>query len=70
MVTVMACVVAPPGDQVLPDVALDVNTTFPPAQNVNGPEAETVGAAGVGFTVTTVGAEAADVQPEVVTWTL
>ncbi len=62
VVTVMACVVAPPGDQVLPKATLEVKTTFPPAQKVVGPPAVTLGAAGIGFTVTTVGADVA-VQP-------
>ncbi len=70
MVTVMACVVAPPGDQVLPKATLEVKTTFPPAQKVVGPPAVTLGAAGIGFTVTTVGADVA-VQPFTsVIWTV
>jgi hypothetical protein len=67
---VIAWVVAPPGDQVFPVVAFEVSMTLPPAQKVNGPEAVTLGAVGVGLTVTTVGAEGAEVQPAVVTWTV
>lgn len=37
--------------------------TCPPAQNVVGPFAEITGAAGNGFTVTTVGVEGFEVQP-------
>lgn len=60
------CVVAPPGDQTLPVGLLLVNTTLPPAQNVVGPDAEIVGVAGIGFTVTTVGADAGEVHPDTV----
>ena len=39
-------------DQVFPELAEEVNTTEPPVQNVVGPPALTVGAAGIGLTVT------------------
>ena len=39
--------------------ALDVSVTEPPAQNVVGPEAVIVGAAGSALTVTTVAADTA-----------
>ncbi len=55
--------VVAPVDQRLPVADEEVSTTLPPAQNVNGPPAEIVGVAGNGFTVTTVPADAADVQP-------
>jgi hypothetical protein len=42
---------------------VDVNTTDPPAQNVVVPPAVIVGVAGVGFTNTSVEAEAGDVHP-------
>ena len=58
----MDCVVAPPGVQTLPVVALEVSTTLPPVQNVVGPPGVMVGVAGKAFTVTTVGAEEA-LQP-------
>jgi hypothetical protein len=38
-------------DHVFPELTEEVNTTEPPAQNVVGPPAVTVGAAGIGFTV-------------------
>jgi hypothetical protein len=49
-VTVIDCVVSVV-DQVFPAEAEEVNMTEPPAQNVVGPPAVTVGAAGIGFTV-------------------
>jgi hypothetical protein len=55
---VIDCVVAPEL-QVLPVALLDVSTTLSPEQNVVGPLAVIVGVAGVGFTVTTTGAEVA-----------
>ena len=42
---------------------MEVSTTEPPAQNVVGPPAVIVGAAGVGFTVTFVGADEAEEHP-------
>ncbi len=39
-----------------PEVAEEVKFTEPPEQNVVGPLAETVGVAGIGFTVTLVAA--------------
>jgi hypothetical protein len=59
--TVIDCVVAPVL-QVFPVVLDDVKTTLPPAQNVNGPLAETVGVLGNGFTVMVVDA-VEEVQP-------
>jgi len=63
--TVIDCVVAPV-DQTFPLADDEVNTTLPPAQKVNGPPAEMVGVAGIGFTVTVVPAEATEVQPPLV----
>jgi hypothetical protein len=60
--TVIAWVVAPV-DHVFPVADDDVKTTFPPVQNVIGPPAVIVGADGVGFTVTVIPADAAEVQP-------
>ena len=48
-----------PFDHALPVVAEDVNKTVPPEQNVVGPLALMVGAAGVGLTVTIVGTDVA-----------
>ena len=53
------CVVAP-FDQTFPLAEDDVNVTLPPWQNVVAPEAEIVGVAGSGFTVTVVAAETAE----------
>ena len=50
-------------DQRLPVGLLDVKVALSPSQNVNGPFAVIVGVAGVGFTVTTTGADS-DVQPK------
>jgi hypothetical protein len=62
----MDCVVAP-FDQTLFDDEDEVSTTLLPEQNVVGPPAEIVGTEGIGFTVTTVAVEGADVQaPSVV----
>ena len=69
VVTVIDCVVAPV-DQLFPLAEDDVSTTLPPEQNVVGPPAEIVGAAGIGFTVTVTPAEVADVQPPLVTATV
>jgi hypothetical protein len=49
--------VVAPVDQTLLVAELDVSVTLPPSQNVVGPPAEIVGAGGLLFTVTTVGAE-------------
>ena len=65
----MDCVVAPV-DHRFPLADEEVNTTFPPAQNVVEPPAVIVGVAGIGFTVTFVPADVADVQPAVVTATV
>ena len=50
-VTVKAWVVAPPGLQTLPVGLLLVKTTVPGAQKVSGPEAVTVGVAGIALIV-------------------
>ena len=42
---------------------LDVNVTLPPTKKVVGPPGVMVGVAGIGFTVTKVGAEGALAQP-------
>jgi len=47
-----------------------VRTTFPPAQKVVDPPAVTVGVAGTGFTVTAIGADAAELHPADVTVTV
>ena len=60
MVTVIDCVVAPPGDHTLLVALLEVKVTLPPAQKVVGPPAVIVGVVGVGFTVTTVAVEVAE----------
>ena len=44
--------------------------TLLPEQKVVGPPAEITGAAGAAVTVTTTGAETADVQPETITRTV
>ena len=54
----------------LPLALLDVSVTLPPVQNVVGPPGVMVGVAGAGLTVTIVGADAALVQPLVVTVTV
>ena len=59
----MVWVVAPPGVQRLPVVALEVSVTLPPAQKVVGPPAVTVGAEGSGFTVTVIAFEVGEAQP-------
>ena len=48
----------------LPDAALEVSVTDPPAQNVVGPPGVIVGVGGAGLTVTVTGDEAAEVQPD------
>jgi hypothetical protein len=60
--TVMLGVVAPLL-QVLPVGEDEVNMTEPPWQKVRGPEADMVGVAGDGFTVTATAFETAEVQP-------
>ncbi len=67
--TVIDCVVAPV-DQLFPLAEEEVKTTLPPEQNVVGPPAEIVGAAGVGLTVTVVPAEAGEVHPPLVVVTV
>jgi hypothetical protein len=70
VVTVILAVVAPV-DHKYVDPALDVKVTLPPVQNVNGPPAVIVGAAGIVLTVTAVAADAAEVHPAAfVTWTV
>jgi hypothetical protein len=69
VVTVMDCVVSPV-DQRLPVVDDEVKVTLPPVQKVVGPPAVIVGVAGMGFTVTVVPADGADVQPLAVTVTV
>ena len=64
----MDCVVAPV-DQRLSVAEDEVNTTDPPAQNVNGPLAEIVGVAGVGLTVTVSAIEFPEEQPFSITST-
>ena len=54
---------------VLPAAALEVSTTLPPWQKVSGPP-EMVGAAGMGFTVTAVGADDGLTQPSTVSTTV
>jgi hypothetical protein len=66
---VIDCVVAPV-DQRLPVADDEVKVTLPPVQNVTGPPAVIVGVAGIGFTVTVVPADAAEVQPALVTVTV
>jgi len=43
VVTMIDCVVCPPGDHKYDVAALDVNSTLPPSQKVVGPLAEMVG---------------------------
>ena len=66
----MDCVVAPPGVQTLPEVALLVKVTLEPAQKDVGPFAVAVGVGGIGFTVTVIGAEGNETQPKVVSVTV
>jgi hypothetical protein len=47
----------------LPDDALDVRITLPPEQKVVGLAGEIVGWAGIAFTVTTTGVDAAEEHP-------
>ena len=65
----MDCVVAPV-DHVFPLAEEEVKVTEPPVQNVVELPAVIVGVAGIGFTVTTVPAEVAEVQPPEVTETV
>ena len=51
----------------MPLALLDVRVTLPPSQNVVAPPGVMVGFGGAGFTVTTVEAEGALLQPLVVT---
>ena len=62
LLTVMDCVVAP-FDQKLLLAEDEVSTTEPPAQNVVGPLAVMVGTAGMVFTTTFTGVDAAEVHP-------
>ena len=50
-------------DQSIPDATEDIKFTELPAQKVIGPLALTVGAAGIGFTVTVIALLAGEVQP-------
>jgi hypothetical protein len=59
----MVCVVAPVL-QVFPLGLLEVSNTTSPVHSANGPPAVIVGVAGVGFTVTTTGADV-DVQAKI-----
>jgi hypothetical protein len=61
--------VVAPVDQVFPDTAEEVNTTEPPAQNVVGPPAVMIGAAGIGLTVTLIVFETAEAQGPSITCT-
>ena len=54
----------------LPDAALEVSVTDPPAQNVVGPPGVIVGVGGAGLTVTVVGDDEAEEQPNNVTITV
>jgi hypothetical protein len=54
----------------LPLTLLEVSVTLPPAQNEVAPPALIVGVAGAGLTVTVVAADAALLQPFVVTTTV
>lgn len=65
----MDCEVAPL-DQRLPVVDDDVKITLPPAQKLKGPLAVMLGVGGIGFTVTRVPAELADVQLAAVSFTV
>ena len=62
MVGLMELVVEP-SLQTLPLAALDVRVTLPPVQKVVGPPGVIVGVGGIGFTVTDVGVDTAEVQP-------
>jgi len=57
VVTMIDCVVCPPGDHKYDVAALDVNSTLPPSQKVVGPLAEMVGTGVCGSTVTVTGSE-------------
>lgn len=48
--TVIVCVVSDV-DQLILELIEEVKSTLPPAQNVVGPLAVTIGAGGIGFTV-------------------
>lgn len=63
--TVMDCVVAP-FDQRLFAGEEEVKVTVPPAQKVVGPLAVIVGTAGIVFTITFIGVDGAEVQPNCV----
>jgi hypothetical protein len=62
--------VVAPFDQRLLLAEDEVSTTLPPEQKVVGPPTVNVGTAGIGFTVTTVAAELAEVQGPLVTFTV
>ena len=59
----MDWVVAPPGVQTLPVVALEVSTTLPPVQKVVGPPGVMVGVAGLALTITVIALDAGEAQP-------
>jgi len=65
----MEGVVSPP-DHRFPDAEEDVSVILSPEQSVVAPLAVTVGVAGVGLTVTTVAADAAEEQPPETTVTV
>ena len=53
-----------------PLALLELSVTLPPAQKVVGPDAPTVGVAGIGLTVTVVPLEGALLHPLAVTTTV
>ena len=62
-VITLVCATPGPGFQTFPFALDEVSVVLPPEQNVIGPTGVMEGVAGVGFTVTTTGAETAEVQP-------
>ena len=62
--------VVAPFDQTFPLAADEIRMTLPPWQNVVGPDAVTVGAAGAGVIETTVAADEGDVQVPLLTETV
>ena len=53
--------------QLFPEALLEVRVTLPPVQKVVGPPGVMTGVAGVGFAVTTTGAEVREVHPAATT---
>jgi hypothetical protein len=49
-------------DQRIPELVFEVSTTLPPWQKLSGPEADTTGTAGSGFTVTATVEDVAEGQ--------